>query len=360
LLDSKVTSSQAAEVTQEPEDVARERQRVYDGLIEEDAPIIIRDLRKEYGARFGKSRKVAVQNLTLSIGKGVCFGLLGPNGAGKTTTISILTGLYPPTSGTALVGGFDIRTDIDQVHLVMGVCPQFDTLWMDLTCEETLLFYSRLKGVSSKDEDDHVKYSLSMVGLEDYPKRLVKDLSGGMRRRLSVAVSLVGDPRIIFLDEPTTGLDPESRRQLWDVLNKVKTDRCIILTTHSMEEADVLCTQIGIMSNGCLRCIGPQQDLKYRFGQGYTLNLNYPPHAEQQVSAALDELIPTATLVEKFAGNATYHLPMAGIAISELFQLMEEKKDEVGITDWGITQTSLEDVFLTIVRNDEGAIGFTS
>jgi ABC-type multidrug transport system ATPase subunit len=157
----------------------------------------------------------------------------------------------------------------------MGVCPQFDTLWMDLTCEETLLFYARLKGVAAKDENEHVLQSLTMVGLQDFPKRLVKDLSGGMRRRLSVAVSLVGNPRIVFLDEPTTyvsalashgmrrchpspamvcfdhsGLDPESRRHLWDVLAQVKNDRCMILTTHSMEEADVLCTTIGIMSNG--------------------------------------------------------------------------------------------------------------
>ena len=145
-----------------------------------------------------------MRNLTFAITKGECFGLLGPNGAGKTTTISILTGLFPPTSGTARVGGFDIAEDIDLVHRVMGVCPQFDTLWMDLTCEETLLFYARLKGVAAKDENAHVVESLTQVGLQDTPKRLVKDLSGGMRRRLSVAVALVGDPRIVFLDEPTT------------------------------------------------------------------------------------------------------------------------------------------------------------
>lgn len=360
LLEPKRSVTQTVEALEEPDDVARERQKVYDAQIDADCPVIIRDLRKEYGARFGKSKKVAVQNLTLSMQKGECFGLLGPNGAGKTTTLSILTGLFPPSSGTAHIGGFDIRTDIDKVHRVMGVCPQFDTLWLDLTCEETLLFYARLKGVAGKDESEHTMQSLNMVGLQDFPKRLVKDLSGGMRRRLSVAVSLVGNPRIVFLDEPTTGLDPESRRHLWDVLAQVKTDRCMILTTHSMEEADVLCTTIGIMSNGCLRCVGPQQDLKTRFGQGYTLTLNYPPEAENQVTAFVRELLPSASLVEKFAGNATYQIPSTNLVISELFEVMEEKKDEAGITDWGISQTSLEDVFLTIVRNDEGGIGFTS
>ncbi|ELR11324.1 ABC transporter A family protein [Acanthamoeba castellanii str. Neff] len=369
LLEPKRSVTQTVEALEEPDDVARERQKVYDAQIDADCPVIIRDLRKEYGARFGYltsswhghvemwSKKVAVQNLTLSMQKGECFGLLGPNGAGlspriptittlhprKTTTLSILTGLFPPSSGTAHIGGFDIRTDIDKVHRVMGVCPQFDTLWLDLTCEETLLFYARLKGVAGKDESEHTMQSLNM----DFPKRLVKDLSGGMRRRLSVAVSLVGNPRIVFLDEPTTGLDPESRRHLWDVLAQVKTDRCMILTTHSMEEAD--------------------QDLKTRFGQGYTLTLNYPPEAENQVTAFVRELLPSASLVEKFAGNATYQIPSTNLVISELFEVMEEKKDEADIlfqplliTDWGISQTSLEDVFLTIVRNDEGGIGFTS
>jgi ABC-type multidrug transport system ATPase subunit len=340
---------------EEPEDVAREREKVYRNQIDPASPVIIVDLRKEYGSRFGSQKKVAVHNLTLSIRKGECFGLLGPNGAGKTTTISMLTGLFPPSSGTAYIGGFDIRTEIDKVHRVMGVCPQFDTLWMDLTCQETLLFYARLKGVASSDENAHVHESLRQVGLEQFGDRLVKDLSGGMRRRLSVAVSLVGNPRIIFLDEPTTGLDPESRRHLWDVLNQVKANRCIILTTHSMEEADVLCTTIGIMSGGMLRCVGPQQQLKQRFGQGYTLKLNFQTGAEDRVQALLHELAPTAKLVESFRNCATFQVPTKDLVVSELFEVMEERRGEAGITDWGINQTSLEDVFLTIVRNDEGA-----
>eukprot|EP01087_Luapelamoeba_hula_P013768 TRINITY_DN395_c6_g1_i1.p1 TRINITY_DN395_c6_g1~~TRINITY_DN395_c6_g1_i1.p1 ORF type:complete len:890 (-),score=121.35 TRINITY_DN395_c6_g1_i1:212-2881(-) len=339
----------------EGEDVARERAIVYNREYSPEAPIVIKDLKKLYGSRWGGNKHLAVRGLNLAIESGDCFGLLGPNGAGKTTTISMLTGLYPPSSGTAYVGGYDIRTDIDCVHRVMGVCPQFDTLWLDLTCTETLLFYARLKGVSSKDEDSHVLDSLAQVGLESFGKRLVSDLSGGMRRRLSVAVSLVGNPRIVFLDEPTTGLDPESRRQLWDVLVQVKAGRCIILTTHSMEEADVLCTKIGIMSKGALRCVGPQQQLKQRFGQGYSLKVNFDAQQADDVDRLIKKILPTAVCIEDFIGSRTYQIPTEDVVISRLFELMQEQQNMAGITDWGINQTSLEDVFLHIVRNDEGA-----
>eukprot|EP01090_Pellita_catalonica_P017588 TRINITY_DN5345_c0_g1_i1.p1 TRINITY_DN5345_c0_g1~~TRINITY_DN5345_c0_g1_i1.p1 ORF type:complete len:450 (-),score=66.30 TRINITY_DN5345_c0_g1_i1:98-1447(-) len=343
------------DLIEEPFDVARERERVYRGQIDDTCPIVIMDLRKKYGGRFGKSKKIAVKKLTLSIPEGECFGLLGPNGAGKTTTISILTGLFPPSSGSARVGGYDIKTEIDLVHRVMGVCPQFDTLWMDLTCKETLLFYARLKGIGRKEEDEHVLDALDQVGLKEFNKRKVKDLSGGMRRRLSVAVSLVGNPRIIFLDEPTTGLDPESKRMLWDVLTRVKKGKCIILTTHSMEEADVLCTRIGIMANGRLQCVGPQQDLKTRFGQGYTLKINFTDAARETAVKFVTATAPTAVIVEEFPGTCTFQIPRADLQISMLFDRMEKGKKKVGITDWGINQTSLEDVFLTIVRNNESA-----
>ena len=140
----------------------------------------------------------------------------------------------------------------------MGVCPQFDILWPDLTVEEHLLFYARLKGIAPKNESDMVKSAMNEVYLTKFAKYKTRQLSGGMRRRLSVAISLVGDPKIVFLDEPSTGLDPENRRQLWDILAEVRGKRAIIITTHSMEEADVLCHRIGIVMDGVLRCVGPQ------------------------------------------------------------------------------------------------------
>ena len=251
---------------EEDKDVRDERRRVFENNIPSDSPVVITNLRKQYSG----SDKVAVKNLCFHIEKGECFGLLGPNGAGKTTTISMLTGLFPPSQGTARIAGFDIRKDMDSIHRVMSVCPQFDTLWMELTCLETVLFYARLKGVSSSDEKKDSITTLTKVGLEQYSNRKARELSGGMRRRLSIAVSLIGDPRVVFLDEPTTfvlllfiyfvlflliienkrGLDPETRRHLWEVMLEITKGRSVILTTHSMEEADILSSRIGIMSKG--------------------------------------------------------------------------------------------------------------
>mmetsp|Transcript_26279 Transcript_26279/g.23158 ORF Transcript_26279/g.23158 Transcript_26279/m.23158 type:complete len:217 (+) Transcript_26279:520-1170(+) len=202
------------------------------------------------------------------------FGLLGPNGAGKTSLISMLTGLYPPEAGNAWVAGADIINQIELVRSNMGVCPQFDLLWPSLTVKEHLLFYARLRGIDSKEENEVVEKAMSEVYLTKFSNFRVKQLSGGMKRRLSVAISLVGDPKIIFLDEPTTGLDPENRRQLWDILVEARGNRAMVLTTHSMEEADVLCTRIGIITQGTLRCIGPQTRLKSLYGGGYHLFIN--------------------------------------------------------------------------------------
>ena len=140
------------------------------------------------------------------------FGLLGPNGAGKTTLISMLTGMYPPTKGNAWVAGFDIRNQMEAVQLQIGFCPQFDVLWGDLTVKEHLEFYARVKGIPPEKEEEYVMKAIKDVLLDRFTEFKSRELSGGMRRRLSVAIALVSDPKIIFLDEPSTGLDPENRR----------------------------------------------------------------------------------------------------------------------------------------------------
>lgn len=216
----------------EDEDVNKEREKVASLQPPlEKYPLVIKNLRKVYKAIGGKPPKVAVKNFSLHMKRGEMFGLLGPNGAGKTSLISMLTGLYPPESGDAWVGGYSILNQIDSVHMEMGVCPQFDLLWPDLTVEEHLLFYARIRGVPTKDEKALVEKAIKEVYLTKFKSFRTKQLSGillvisfinfrsgGMKRRLSVALSLVGDPQIVFLDEPTTGLDPENRRQLWDIL----------------------------------------------------------------------------------------------------------------------------------------------
>eukprot|EP00211_Chloroparvula_japonica_P005241 CAMPEP_0119123880 /NCGR_PEP_ID=MMETSP1310-20130426/3669_1 /TAXON_ID=464262 /ORGANISM="Genus nov. species nov., Strain RCC2339" /LENGTH=910 /DNA_ID=CAMNT_0007113751 /DNA_START=377 /DNA_END=3109 /DNA_ORIENTATION=+ len=311
--------------------------------------ILLNRLRKVY-----PSGKVAVAGTDLAVPLGECFGLLGPNGAGKTSTISMLTGLFPPTSGTARVGGYDLAEELYKVHRVMGVCPQFDILWGNLTCEETLLFYARLKGVPSSEEKEHVAESLRSVGLENYADRRVKALSGGMRRRVSIAVSLSGHARVIFLDEPTTGLDPVTRRALWDTLLAMKSkDRCLILTTHSMEEAEVLCDRIGIMTLGRMRCLGTSLYLKNRYGSGYLLATQYSEGARDESLAFVQSICPSATIRDDFPGHMTLSFTRGDIALSSLFQSMAQNAKNHGIVDWGLTQTSLEDAFLAVA--DDGS-----
>ena len=259
----------------EDEDVTKEREFV-DSIKPpfDKYPLVIKNLRKVYDAVGGKPPKTAVRNFSLHIPKGQMFGLLGPNGAGKTSLISMLTGLYPPESGNAWLGGFDIVNNIAGVHTQMGVCPQFDLLWPDLTVEEHLYFYVRVRGIPKTEEKALVEKAMREVYLTKFAEFRTHQLSGGMKRRLSVAISLVGNPKIVFLDEPTTGLDPENRRQLWQILSEARGDKAMVLTTHSMEEADVLCSRIGVLTDGALRCIGPQTKLKNKYGGGYHLYIN--------------------------------------------------------------------------------------
>ena len=343
------------------EDVLAERKRIHESRYPQDSPIVIHNLTKTYPSQVGQPEKKALKGLSLGISRGECFGLLGPNGAGKTTTISILTGLFRPTTGYAEIGGFDIRKNMDEVHRIMSVCPQFDILWAELTCEETLLFYARLKGVPRNREAAQVKRTLADVGLEQFPKRKSKDLSGGMRRRLSIGVALVGDPQVIFLDEPTTGLDPDTRRHLWEVLLRIKKGRCLILTTHSMEEADILSDRIGIMSKGQLRCIGSQLRLKAKFGGGYTFQINFRPEQAERAKAFVFDLFNgDAELDEEFTTSAKFMIREKNFKISFIFDEMERQKHAHGILDWGMSQTTMEDVFLAIVRVDESDISYNS
>ena len=212
---------------------------------DEIPPIIVKGVHKVYqkaGANF-----TALHPTTFRVNKGEVLGLLGPNGAGKTTLISILTGLIKPTSGEAWVGGHHVLTDLPSVYKSIGVCPQFDLFWEDLTIEEHLLFYLRLKGSDTSTEDERIREICSQVELREHMHKQAKSLSGGMKRRLSLAVALAGDPKAVFLDEPTTGLDPLNREGFWKIIEKVKANKAIILTTHLMQEADFLSDRIGTL-----------------------------------------------------------------------------------------------------------------
>jgi len=314
-------------------------------------PIETVSLRKVY-----KGGKVAVHNQTFKVHDDECFGLLGPNGAGKTTTISILTGLYPPTAGNATVCGFDIRTQMSKVYEAMGVCPQFDILWPLLTVGETLRFYCKLKAVPPSEWSRTVGNAVASVDLSHARHRRVGRLSGGMKRRVSLAISLIGNPKVVFLDEPTTGLDPETKRAMWTLVDMAKSGRAIVLTTHSMEEADALCGRIGIMAYGRMRCLGTSLHLKDKFGEGYKIDVTYREGASGAVAAFVAQVVPGSRIIGDFNNTATFMVPSAGGArLSTVFEVMKARPDDVGIVDWALRQTSMEEVFLRIAHASEVA-----
>ncbi len=210
----------------------------------------------------------AVQSISFSVGKGEIFGLLGPNGAGKTTTIRMLTTLLAPTSGSASVGGHDVAADPLSVKRLIGVVPQMLNLDIDLTCAENLEYHGRLHRMGSADRQSRIEELLHFVGLWDKKDTPVEHLSGGMRRRLLIARGLMHRPEVVFMDEPTVGLDPQARRMIWGLIESLKRNNItILLTTHYIEEADALCDRVAIMRAGKIIAMDRPAVLKERVGK---------------------------------------------------------------------------------------------
>ena len=218
--------------------------------------IIIEKLTKKF------EDKMAVEDLSLQVAKGELFGLLGPNGAGKTTIINILCGLVKPTSGTAKIFGFDVQKETQRVKEQIGVCIQETAIYPYLTAIENLELFGKLYGMNKKLIKERSKMLLTKMALTEDAKRVTAKYSGGMKRRLSLALALIHDPQIAFLDEPTVALDPQSRHAVWDFIKDQKTKgKTIILTTHYMEEAEELCDRIGIIDHGKLIALGTPKEL---------------------------------------------------------------------------------------------------
>ncbi|GIL52645.1 hypothetical protein Vafri_8453, partial [Volvox africanus] len=251
-------------------------------------------------------RHVAVYGTWLRIVPGECFCLLGPNGAGKTTTIKCLTGAIRPTSGEALVYGTSVldSAGLDSARAQTGICPQFDVLWGALSGREHLALMADVRGLPWSQRRDEVDRMLKQVRLEEAADRPAGSYSGGMRRRLSVAAALLGDPRVIYLDEPTTGMDPVSRSHVWELISSCKAGRCLVLTTHSMEEAEVLGDRIAILAAGRLRCLGNSLALKRRYGGGYRLSVGLRDLVATTTSVAAED-DATAGSAAAFTGTST-------------------------------------------------------
>eukprot|EP00047_Mylnosiga_fluctuans_P017551 m.62475 g.62475 ORF g.62475 m.62475 type:complete len:1711 (+) comp7137_c2_seq6:34-5166(+) len=319
------------------------------------AGVQLRNLRKVYNGVGG--RKVAVDNLNLNIFDGQITVLLGHNGAGKTTTMSILTGLYPPTRGTAVVGGYDIRDSIAQVQQTLGICPQHDVLFDSLTVAEHLWFFCRLKGVPAADVPDQINTMIKDLELEDKRHVASTRLSGGMKRKLSTGIALIGGSKVVILDEPTSGMDPSARRATWDLISKYKTGRTILLSTHFMDEADLLGDRVAIMADGVVKCAGTTLFLKGRYGVGYHLTIvkARDPMTQadlcrlNQLTSLVKEHVPDAELVGNVGAELTFILPReASSHFAKLFQAMEADRATLGIESFGASVTTMEEVFLKV------------
>ncbi|KAG1651994.1 ATP-binding cassette sub-family A member 3 [Nymphon striatum] len=299
----------------------------------------------------------AVKDLSLNMYENQITCLLGHNGAGKTTTIAMLTGMFPSTCGTALVNDFDIQTSISDVRKSLGFCPQHDILFDELTVEEHLQFYctlfniSQLKGYDESKIKIEIGRMLKMLNLEDKREALSKTLSGGMKRKLSVGIALCANSKIVLLDEPTSGMDPAARRSTWDLLNQQKTNRTILLTTHYMEEADVLGDRIAILASGQLQCCGSSMFLKNKYGAGYHMTLVKEEDScdINSVTELVNKFVPNAEIESNVGAELSFILPRESSPnFQALFQNIEDNKQTLGISGYGASITTMEEVFIKV------------
>jgi ABC-type multidrug transport system ATPase subunit len=339
-----------APIEDEDVNVMNERTEVESGARNDDL-VIVKNLCKVYPGPEGD--KTAVKNLSFAVKAGEVFGFLGTNGAGKTTTMSILCGEQLPTHGRGFVGGFDVVDNAAEARRVVGYCPQFDSTMDLLNAEEHLHLYAGLRGIEPSKVDDVVNSLIVKAGLIPHRKTLAMNMSGGNRRKLSVAISLIGAPAVVILDEPSAGMDPMARRGLWEVIQAVAAKCAVVLTTHHLEEVEALSNRVAIMVDGSMRCIGSLQDLKHQYGSGFEMSIRV--ESEGRCAAMrkfMEENIPDAKEEEFRQQKFTFALP-SDTKLSQSFRLVEHAKESLGVTDYSISQTSLEQVFLRIGADAE-------
>jgi ABC-2 type transport system ATP-binding protein len=300
--------------------------------------IDVRDVVKRFGDF------TAVKRITFSVAGGEIFGLLGPNGAGKSTLIRMLTTLLVPTSGTALVNGFDVVKQSDGVRKSIGVIPQAMTSDLELSVEENLIIFAKLYGVPRQKRERLITDLLAAVELTQWRDKQVKHLSGGMRRRVEIARGLVHEPRIFFLDEPTTGLDPVSRVAVWEMLQKIKSERnlTVLLTTHYMDEADRLCDRIAIVDHGELKALDSPLKLKASIPGRNVLDVSFSARPAEW-TARLQALPEVESVVEH---DEVFRIASRNGPATTLALMAAAAQAGVTIQSLSVQSTSLDDVFV--------------
>jgi len=297
--------------------------------------IELRHVTKVYGSL------VAVKDVTFAVAQGTVFGLLGPNGAGKTTLVNMLTTLLKPTSGAASVGGYDVVREALRVRSLIGVVPQENNLDRYLTARENLILHAKMHGMSPSSYHRRIDELFSLMGLTERQKEFPNKFSTGMQRRLVVVRALVHDPRILFLDEPTTGLDPQAKRAIWDYFLSLKGKRTLFLTTHNMEEADFLCDEITIIDNGSPIASGTSLQLKEMAESSWFYEIEVSGKTEDYIGAL--QKLP-------FVESAALHDGLIQICLKKAGSLgsLVEQIDLNHLKRITSRQPSLEDVFLKL------------
>lgn len=292
--------------------------------------------------RFGEL--VAVNDISFAVPDGEIFGLLGPNGAGKTTLIRMMTTLTPPTSGTARIGGHDIRADADGVRQVLGVIPQAFTSDPELTARENMLIHAKLYGVPASERERLIDALLEQVDLLKFRDALVRTFSGGMRRRLEIARGLVHSPTILFLDEPTTGLDPVSRTNVWEMIRGLrdKSKLTILITTHYMDEADKLCERIAIVDHGKLAALDSPTRLKDSIPGTDVVEAEF----ENAPAGWIDSLKKMSQVASVSQRDGVVHIGSHN-GPATLAAVIDQARDQnVTVKRITVQSTTLDDVFL--------------
>ncbi|NWV60609.1 ABCA6 protein, partial [Malurus elegans] len=344
------------EPEEEDEDVKAEREAVRNAMVapsrEEKSVIIVSNLCKEYkikqtGSFFKKKKKkkAATKNLSFCVKKGEVLGLLGPNGAGKSTAIKMITGETSLTAGQVLMKIGDGGGSQEQNPAFLGYCPQENPLWLELTPQQHLSVYGAVKGLRKEDTATAVDRIVNALQLQDYLNKKVRKLPAGITRKLCVALSMLGNPSVLLLDEPSTGMDPSGQRCVWKTIrDALKTKESgAILTTHYMEEADAVCDRVAILVSGQLRCIGSIQYLKNKFGKGYLLEMKVKDaESTDDLHAEVLKIFPGAARQERFPSLLVYKVPMKdALPLSQSFSKLEEAKRSCSLEEYSFSLNTL-------------------